>query len=95
RYDPARRRFVRDTVLAGKIEPGPGHGCVSGWSRGAFAIRQEDYCWHRGRWQLTRDERIEWNPETRGGVPVVRTRRALRGGRLRVVAVDTLRDARQ
>jgi len=92
RYDPVRRRFVRDTVLAGKIEPGRGRGCVSEWSRGAFAMRQEDFCWRRGRWQLTRDERTEWNPDTRGGVPVVRTRRALRGGHLRVVAVDTLRE---
>ena len=91
RYVPVSGRFVRDDVLsaAGNIEPAAGRRpCVEMVTNFVFKLTNAEYCWRGGRWRLVRDERFE--DASTPGVRL-RTRRELRGGRMRVTAVDTLR----
>jgi hypothetical protein len=89
RYVPAQGRFVRDDVLsqAGNIEPITGRPCVAMVANYVFKLTNAERCWRGGRWRLVRDERFEDAPTP--GVRL-RTRRELRGGRMRVTAIDTM-----
>lgn len=59
-YDPARRRFMQDSVLPGGsgLDPiaGRGEPCVSSFSAsGVDAFYESQYCWRRARWVLIRE----------------------------------------
>jgi len=60
-FDPARSRFVRDTVLSGEshVNPLDGRPCVyTGWVFGHAGMLHSnaDYCWTGGRWVIERSE---------------------------------------
>ncbi|HET7462974.1 MAG TPA: hypothetical protein VFJ82_17105 [Longimicrobium sp.] len=92
-YDPARRRFVQDSVLpggggldtiAGRRQP-----CVSSfYASGADAFNEREYCWRRGHWVLIR-ERVQDHFGEVSDRRYVVTVRAPRGGTLVTVRVDT------
>ncbi|HVG44736.1 MAG TPA: hypothetical protein VM890_08395 [Longimicrobium sp.] len=92
-YDPARRRFVQDSVLpgGGGIVPiaGSGEPCVgTGQRMGAGNFHDVDYCWRGGRWVAVRETRQERLGDMSGGRYVL-TVREPRGGRMVTVRVDT------
>jgi hypothetical protein len=94
RYEPARSRFVKDTTLTrlGLVAPVPGRPCVAiHWHMGIGVYSDGEYCWRTGRWVLVRTEVGDYLPPTASRrEPIhVHTIRELRGGRLRVVQVDT------
>jgi hypothetical protein len=91
-YDPARERFVQDSVLpgggglapvAGRREP-----CViSGHKSGAGNFDDREYCWRGGRWVLVRERRQERLDASPGRF--VLTVREPCDGRMVTVRVDT------
>jgi hypothetical protein len=97
-YQPARGRFVKDTVLTGegRIRPIAGRPCVSShWNMGGGIYHDGEYCWADGRWTLVRAEAgdfAESPPSHLTHYTVTVWER--RGGRLQVVRVDTLREPR-
>jgi hypothetical protein len=60
-FDPARDRFVRDTVLSGEshVDLLDGRACVyTGWVFGHAGMlhRYAEYCWVKGRWVVSWSE---------------------------------------
>lgn len=60
-FDPARGRFVRDTVLSGEshVNPLNGRPCVytgSVFGHAGMLHSNADYCWIGGRWVVERSE---------------------------------------
>lgn len=60
-FDPARGRFVRDTVLSGESHADPldGRACVrTGWVFGHAGMlhSRAEYCWLKGRWVVAWSE---------------------------------------
>lgn len=60
-FDPARDRFVRDTVLSGEshVDPLDGRACVrTGWVFGHAGMLHSyaEYCWMDARWVTTWSE---------------------------------------
>ena len=96
RYAPARHRFEKDTVLsgAGNLHR-VGAACVrDSWAMGAGSWSSRDRCLRNGRWVATRYEREEYSSAlSTGDVPVsIHETLELRGGRMRVVRLDTVRE---
>jgi hypothetical protein len=86
-YAPARRSFVRDTVLSrtSNVHRLPGPPCVGTSQRMGSYRSGAAYCWKDGRWTLTRE--VYQEPDENGRL--IRTRSELRGDSLQVVRVDT------
>lgn len=92
-YDPARQRFVQDSVLPGgggldviadRSEP-----CVSSfYADGAAAFNEREYCWRRGHWALVREREQDYFGDG-SGRRFVLTVREPRAGRMVTVRVDT------
>jgi hypothetical protein len=60
-FDPARNRFVRDTVLSGEshVDPLDGRPCVytgTVFGHAGMLHSNADYCWIGARWVLERSE---------------------------------------
>jgi len=96
RYAPARRRFEKDTVLSGggNIHR-VGAACVrDSWAMGVGTWSSRERCWRNGRWVATRGESQEYSSalSTRDVSVSIHEIRELRGGRMRVVSVDTVRE---
>lgn len=86
-YAPARRAFVRDTVLSRQpnVHRLAGPPCVGISQRMGSHWSGAAYCWKDGRWILERT--VHREPDENGRV--IRTRSELRGDSLQVVRVDT------
>lgn len=86
-YAPARRAFVRDTVLSrnSNVHRLPGEPCVGVSQRMGSLWSGAAYCWKDGRWILART--VDREPDANNRL--IRTRRELRGDSLLVVRVDT------
>ncbi|MFL5383612.1 MAG: XAC2610-related protein [Longimicrobiaceae bacterium] len=96
RYDPAHRRFEKDTVLSGQgnIRRVADTSCTRmSWRMGG-SWSWMDLCWRNGRWVRTRAESHAEDPalSTRDVLVYVHEKSELRGGRMRVVSADTIRD---
>jgi hypothetical protein len=94
RWDPAARRFAKDSVLSGLSNPRPlpGRPCVTSHSVGGMAGMLHSsgvVCRERGRWVRESDESQDWNAAERFFVKVTRERH---GDSLVVVRTDTVRD---
>ncbi len=90
RFDPARRRFARDSVLSALAgaDPLPGRPCVGGYMKnGGRTYDTSTLCLERGRWVEVASESQDYVP----GKPLfLRVSRERRGGRMVVVRTDTL-----
>jgi hypothetical protein len=96
RYDPARRRFEKDTVLSGQgnIHRVGTTPCARiSWRMGGNWSWM-DQCWRGGRWVVTRAERRTQDDahSTRDVRVYVHEESELRGGKMRVVSADTARE---
>lgn len=95
-YNPARGRFVRDTVLSGEshVDPLDGRPCVyTGWVFGHAGMLHSnaDYCWIGGRWVVERSERQVDTVLVPGGEPVYfRTTRRRRADGSYSTRLDTV-----
>ena len=97
RYDPARRRFARDTVLSGRgnIEAVGDPPCArTSWAMGAGTWDMVVLCLRGGRWVPVRGESVDDVPAlgTRHSRVSVHEYTERRGGRMRVIRSDTTRD---
>jgi hypothetical protein len=98
-YLPRERRFMADTAVSTLANPEPvrGRPCVRWFWAGGLA--GEAYtkgvtCWTGRRWvhvRLDTSDMLRAARPTSRGVVLERISRARRGGRLRVVSVDTVR----
>jgi hypothetical protein len=92
-YEPARRRFAKDSVLSGgggvfRLE---GAGTCVGTSHrsGVGNWVRDDYCWRGGRWVHVVQRQQERVGDLSSSTRYVLTVREPRGGRLVTVRVDT------
>lgn len=92
-YDPARRRFAKDSVLSGGggVVPLDGAGTCVGTGRrsGAGNWVSDDYCWRGGRWVHVVQRQQERLGDPARHSRYVLTVREPRRGRLVTVSVDT------
>jgi hypothetical protein len=92
-YAPARRAFVRDSVLSrqANVRRVADRPCVqTGHRMGLGHWSSGTDCWKDGRWILTRT--VTQEPDDGPATRWFRTHRELRGDSLQVVRVDTLTD---
>lgn len=98
-YVPRERRFMADTAVATLANPEPvrGRPCVRWFWQGGLAgeaYTRGETCWTGRRWvhvRLDTSDMLGAVTPTSRGVVLERISRARRGGRLRVVSVDTVR----
>lgn len=96
-FAPARDRFVRDTVLSGDshVNPLDGRACVrTGWVFGHAGMVHTagEYCWLKGRWELTWSEHQVDTVLVPGNEPVYfRTTRRRRADGSYATQLDTVR----
>lgn len=96
-FDPARDRFVRDTVLSGEshVDPLDGRACVrTGWVFGHAGMVHTagEYCWLNGRWVLTWSEHQVDTVLVAGNEPVYfRTTRRRRADGSYASQLDTVK----